>query len=153
MTSQAIIEQKEIEEFLPHRAPFLFVDRVLELTPHRHIIAERTLRPDEPHFEGHFPGKPIMPGVLITEALAQTAGLLLALTAQADGEDVRGRIFYLAKSATKWLRPVTPNTVLKLAASFQKVTPKLISFEVRAFTDDHRKDVAVGSLVLARVDE
>jgi 3-hydroxyacyl-[acyl-carrier-protein] dehydratase len=66
--SKVEIEVNEIEKLLPHRPPFLFVDRVLEIDEGRRILAERTVRPEEPYFVGHFPGEPIMPGVLITEA-------------------------------------------------------------------------------------
>ena len=75
------VAREQIEQILPHRSPFLFVDAVRELDAGKRILAELELRADEPHFEGHFPGRPIMPGVLIAEALAQTSGLLLALSA------------------------------------------------------------------------
>lgn len=67
---------EDIKSIIPHRPPFLFVDEVTELSDEK-IIAQRTIRPDEFFFRGHFPGEPIMPGVLIVEALAQTGGILL----------------------------------------------------------------------------
>ena len=70
----------EILKILPHRPPFLFVDQVVELEPNRRILALLELKPESAHFTGHFPEKPIMPGVLIAEALAQTAGLLHGLS-------------------------------------------------------------------------
>jgi 3-hydroxyacyl-[acyl-carrier-protein] dehydratase len=141
---------EQILRILPHRAPFLFVDEVLELDPGKRILAERELRAEEPHFAGHFPGRPIMPGVLITEALAQTSGLLLALTAIETGEDARGRLFYLARADMKWTEPAMPGETLLLESTHQKTFGALVAFKVRAFTQ--RKDVASGTLTLARVD-
>ena len=99
-------EQDEITAILPHRPPFLFVDRVAELVPFKSIVAERTLRPEEPHFTGHFPEQAIVPGVLITEALAQTSGLLLGLDRKitAENQPAGGR-FYLADTHMKFLSP------------------------------------------------
>jgi len=85
MTNKPLFALEDILPVLPHRPPFLFVDRVMLLEPHKLIIAERTLRPDEPQFAGHFPGRAIMPGVLVTEALAQTSGLLLGLSERVTG--------------------------------------------------------------------
>jgi 3-hydroxyacyl-[acyl-carrier-protein] dehydratase len=138
-----------IQRILPHRAPFLFVDRVRELAAGKRILAERELRDDEPHFAGHFPGRPIMPGVLIAEALAQTAGLLLALSAMERGEEPAGRMFYLARADVKWTEPAVPGETLKLEAQLLRELGPLVAFKVRAFT--RRKDVASGTLTLARV--
>lgn len=147
--SRVEIGLDEIQKFLPHRTPFLFVDRVLEIEPERRILAERTLRPEEPHFAGHFPDEPIMPGVLITEALAQTAGLLIALS-RAGGDDVKkNRMFYLARADMKWREPVRPGQTLKLEARHVKTLGRLEAFKVKAFTE--RSDVAAGSLTLAAV--
>lgn len=146
-----IAGRDEILALLPHRPPFLFVDRVIALEPGKRIAAERDLRPDEPHFEGHFPGRPIMPGVLITEALAQTAGLLLALSAVAGGIDARGRLFYLARADMKWTEPCRPGETLSLEAEHTRTLDRLVAFRVRAFTRD--RDVAQGNLTLARVDK
>ena len=113
------------------------------------IEAERELKADEPHFAGHFPGRPIMPGVLITEALAQTAGLLIALTAMANGERVEGNLFYLARADMKWTTPVGPGETLVLEAKLDRALGSLVAFKVRAST--RRKDVAIGTLTLAKV--
>ena len=91
MHDKALFTLDEILPILPHRPPFLFVDRVLALEPHKSILAERTLRPEEPQFAGHFPGRPIMPGVLVAEALAQTSGLLLGLSEKCPEPTARTR--------------------------------------------------------------
>ena len=75
-----------IKEILPHRSPFLFVDRVIKLKVPEEIVAEKDLSPDDHFFAGHFPGRAIMPGVLVSEALAQTSGLLLGLTLKEEGQ-------------------------------------------------------------------
>jgi 3-hydroxymyristoyl/3-hydroxydecanoyl-(acyl carrier protein) dehydratase len=138
-----------IARILPHRPPFLFVDRVVGLEPGAAITAERELRADEPHFAGHFPGRPIMPGVLITEALAQTSGLLIALTAVERGAPVEGTLFYLARADMKWTTPVEPGETLVLEAKLDRALGSLVAFKVRART--RRKEVAAGALTLARV--
>jgi 3-hydroxyacyl-[acyl-carrier-protein] dehydratase len=139
-----------IARILPHRPPFLFVDRVVRLEPGASIEAERELREDEPHFAGHFPGRPIMPGVLITEALAQTSGLLLALSALARGEPVEGDLFYLARADMKWTSPVGPGETLVLEARLERSMGALHAFRVRARTK--RRDVAAGTLTLAKAE-
>jgi 3-hydroxyacyl-[acyl-carrier-protein] dehydratase len=141
--------REAIERILPHRRPFLFVDRVVGLAPGAAIEAELDLRADEPHFAGHFPGRPIMPGVLITEALAQASGLLLALTAIGKGEAVAGDLFYLARADMKWTSPVAPGETLVLEARLDRALGPLVAFRVRART--RRKDVAAGTLTLAKI--
>src|SRR3954451_10703050 len=89
-----VIDVQEILELLPHRYPFLLVDRVLELEPGRRIVALKNVTINEPFFAGHFPGRPVMPGVLIVEALAQAAGLLAFKTP--DLNLTKGSIFYFA---------------------------------------------------------
>ncbi len=148
--SETLYGPETIARILPHRAPFLFVDRVVRLEPGASIEAERELRPDEPHFAGHFPGRPIMPGVLITEALAQTAGLLLALSAMARGATVEGDLFYLARADMKWTSPVGPGETLVLEAKLERSMGALHAFRVRARTK--RADVASGAVTLAKVE-
>lgn len=139
-----------IREILPHREPFLFVDRVMSVEVDRKIVAQRDLDPAEPHFAGHFPGRPIMPGVLITEALAQTSGLLLAFSAIEKGQSPEGDLFYLARADIKWTEPVEPGETLIMEARLTRNLGALSAFKVRAYTRD--KDVASGSVTLARVE-
>jgi 3-hydroxyacyl-[acyl-carrier-protein] dehydratase len=147
---EALHDLETIKKILPHRDPFLFVDRVVRVDPGAAIEAERDLRAGEPHFAGHFPGRPIMPGVLITEALAQTAGLLLALSAMARGERIEGDIFYLARADMKWTSPVGPGETLVLEAKVERSMGALHAFRVKARTK--RADVASGALTLAKVE-
>jgi 3-hydroxymyristoyl/3-hydroxydecanoyl-(acyl carrier protein) dehydratase len=152
MTEQPLFELTELLSILPHRPPFLFVDRVMKLEPHKLIVAERALRPDEPQFIGHFPGRAIMPGVLVTEALAQTSGLLLGLSDRNSGAAPPGRpkMFFLAANAMKYTHPTAPGDVLVLRAESDKNFGALFRFTVEATAG--RNLIASGSLTLALVE-
>jgi 3-hydroxyacyl-[acyl-carrier-protein] dehydratase len=106
---------RAIERVLPHRYPFLLVDRVDEVDGD-HIVASKMVTRNEPHFEGHFPGNPVMPGVLIIEALAQAGALLAARAVGFDPE--RQVIYFMTIDKAKFRRPVVPGDHLKL-----EVTP------------------------------
>jgi len=101
---------QEIMELLPHRYPFLLVDRIVEWDPGKRIVGVKNVTINEPFFQGHFPGHPIMPGVLIVEAMAQVGGIL-ALKAMGHGK----RIAYFAGiDNCKFRRPVVPGDQLRL---------------------------------------
>ncbi len=105
------------KEILPHREPFLFIDEILELVPGRSARARWTLRPGTPFLEGHFPGEPIMPGVIIIEALAQT-GALAALST----DDGRGRLaLFAGVDKCRFRRPVRPGDTLDLETHVTRV--------------------------------
>ena len=103
------ISAQEIESILPHRFPFLLVDRVREVSEDR-IVAVKNVSWNEPFFQGHFPGMPIMPGVLQVEAMAQAGGILAARTS--DFDPARQVVFFMAIDAVKFRRPVTPGDQL-----------------------------------------
>jgi 3-hydroxyacyl-[acyl-carrier-protein] dehydratase len=117
MTVQTPIEIEDIERILPHRYPFLLVDRILELDTLKRIVAIKNVTANEPFFQGHFPGRKIMPGVLILEAMAQAAALLnLAV----DGH--RGWLVYLAGvENARFRRPVVPGDTLRLEVDLIKM--------------------------------
>jgi len=153
VTRETLFGREAILSVLPHRPPFLFVDRVVELEPFKRIVAERRLVADEPFFAGHFPQQPIMPGVLISEALAQTSGLLLGLsrrTAGGDGTVEDGAIFYLAAVNVKFVRPAVPGEILTLCATLERDLGRLSRFNVEASVG--RRLTATGSLTLARAE-
>lgn len=101
----------DILSILPHRYPMLLVDRVLEIEPGRRIVGLKNVSANEPYFAGHFPGRPVMPGVLIVEAMAQCGGLLLMEGLERAEEKV---IYFLAVDGVKFRRPVVPGDQLRL---------------------------------------
>ena len=91
------VDVNRIQALLPHRYPFLLVDRVLELEPNKRILAIKNVTINEPFFQGHFPGHPVMPGVLVLEALAQAGGLLTQLSRARTRDGKKEKLFYLVK--------------------------------------------------------
>lgn len=110
-----MIERNEIETMIPHRPPFLWIDRVEELEPGVRCVAVKFVDPADPIFAGHFPAKPILPGVLLIEAVAQTAGVMMG-SAAARGTDRRfGQLALLAAvNRFKFLKQVTPGQELRI---------------------------------------
>ena len=108
----------DIQRLLPHRYPFLLVDRVVELEPNRRVLAYKNVSINEPFFQGHFPGNPVMPGVLVVEALAQAGGLLTQLSRQNADEE---QLFYLVKvDNAKFSRMVVPGDRLELDVELKR---------------------------------
>ncbi len=123
----------QIQKFLPHRYPFLLVDKVVACEPGVRLLGVKNVTYNEPFFQGHFPQKPIMPGVLILEALAQATGLLASETA---GDELAGMIYYLVGiDKAKFKRPVVPGDQLMLEATFLKSKRNIWAFECRAEVD------------------
>src|SRR5207248_11753234 len=106
-----ILDAVGIQKILPHRYPFLMVDAILEIDRLKRIVGIKNVTINESHFQGHFPGKPIMPGVLIIEAMAQTGGLLL-LQEVPDRENKL--LYFVAVDGARFRRPVVPGDQLKL---------------------------------------
>ena len=109
--------REEIEAILPHREPFLLIDEVLELEPGKRVVARKTVRPDEWYLKGHFPGRPVMPGVLIVEAMAQTGAV--AVLSQ---EENRGRMALFAGiDDVRFKRIVEPGDELTFECTLEVV--------------------------------
>jgi 3-hydroxyacyl-[acyl-carrier-protein] dehydratase len=109
--------RREIEAILPHRDPFLLIDEVLELDAGARVLARKTVRPDEWYLAGHFPGRPVMPGVLIVEAMAQTG----AVAVLADEEN-RGKLaFFAGIDDCRFKRVVEPGDELQLSCELERV--------------------------------
>ncbi|MBN2122790.1 MAG: 3-hydroxyacyl-ACP dehydratase FabZ [Deltaproteobacteria bacterium] len=100
---------QDIARILPHRYPFLLVDRITELEPGKRVVGIKNVTINEPFFQGHFPGNPIMPGVLIIEAMAQVGGVMarLSIPSTLEGEGERG-IFFMSLDKVKFRKPVVP---------------------------------------------
>ena len=149
MANQPLYDISVIQKVLPHRSPFLFVDRVMEFKDGERIVAEKDISPDESFFQGHFPGNPIMPGVLVTEALAQTSGLLMGLTWNEEGEAAvleRPGLLYLAGTRIKFPSPAGPGETLRLEAKLEKEYGSMFLFHVSAHVGD--RTIASGTLSL-----
>ena len=122
-----------IQELLPHRYPFLLVDRVVEFEAHKRVLAYKNVTCNEPFFNGHFPGQPVMPGVLVVEALAQAGGLLTQLSHQ-SGTD--GKLFYLVKiDGAKFSRMVVPGDRLELEVTLKRVIRNMAMYRGIARVD------------------
>ena len=127
------LDIKQIQEFLPHRYPFLLVDKVIECESGSHVHALKNVSINEPFFQGHFPNLPIFPGVLIMEALAQATGILIANSDDALG---KGLTFYLvAIDNARFKRQVVPGDQLQLHVKYIKHKRNIWSFECKAEVD------------------
>ncbi len=125
------MEIGEVLEHLPHRYPFLLVDRVKTVELGKRIVALKNVTINEPFFQGHFPGRPIMPGVLILEAMAQAAGILVFRT-QGNKPD-QDSVYYLAGiDKARFKRPVVPGDQLELEVSIQRSLRGVWKFECKA---------------------
>lgn len=102
---------EQIEKMLPHRAPFLFVERVTDIVPNQSAVGHKAVSYNEPHFRGHFPDYPVMPGVLIVEAMAQTAG---ALVVHSLGLSEKARVAFMTIEKARFRRPVRPGDLLRM---------------------------------------
>jgi 3-hydroxyacyl-[acyl-carrier-protein] dehydratase len=130
-----VMQSDEIKEYLPHRYPFLLVDRVIELIPNEHIKAIKNVSVNEPFFQGHFPHYAVMPGVLIIEALAQTAALL-AMRSAGEKRDDKTVVYLAGIDDARFKRPVVPGDTLTMTAKILVEKRGVVKFAVQAFVDD-----------------
>jgi 3-hydroxyacyl-[acyl-carrier-protein] dehydratase len=127
------LDIRRVMEALPHRYPMLLVDRVESLDPEKGIVAIKAVTINEPFFQGHFPARPIMPGVLIVEALAQAAGVLAV---EALGLAGSGKlVYFMAIEGAKFRQPVEPGVLLKLEVEFVQKRSSVCKFAGRATID------------------
>jgi 3-hydroxyacyl-[acyl-carrier-protein] dehydratase len=139
----------EIVRYLPHRYPFLMIDRVVSLDPGKSVTAIKNVSIDEPYFQGHFPEHPVMPGVLIAEALAQTGGLAFASAEESPEEEGGFRLPILAKiEEMRFRAPVLPGDQLMLHAEVLRAYQSLAIVKVEAKVNDTA--VVQGRVVLAK---
>lgn len=138
-----MLTNKEIREILPHRYPFLLVDKVIELEPGKRVVGIKNVAANEPFFQGHFPEYPIMPGVLIVEALAQIAGIAVAVI-----EENKGKLGVLAGiDGIKFKKQVLPGDVLTLEAEILSSKMGVTKAKVKATVEG--KLVAEGEIKFA----
>src|ERR1700741_3323479 len=127
------LDINEIQKFLPHRYPFLLIDKVVEMERFKRIVAIKSVTINEGFFQGHFPGKPVMPGVLILESMAQAGGLLLLQ----EIPDREKKLLYLASmSDVKFRRPVVPGDQLRVEGDILAWKGDLCKIQAKAFVDE-----------------
>jgi 3-hydroxyacyl-[acyl-carrier-protein] dehydratase len=146
MTEAVQLDMQAILERLPHRYPFLLVDRVLECRPGESIRALKNVTYNEPFFPGHFPERPVMPGVMILEALAQTAGILCFVTANVIS-DHSTPLYFVAIDKARFRRPVVPGDQLLLTAQLERSLKGIWRFSTRALVGD--QEVAHADMMVA----
>lgn len=131
------ISHIEIKSLIPHREPFLLIDRLVSYTQGESLTALKSVTRSEPWFQGHFPDYPIMPGVLVTEALAQTCAAFSALELQAeDTEKAKDTLYILLRTDIRYPKAVKPGCTLQLQAMLTEKTSAFDTFKVRATSDD-----------------
>jgi 3-hydroxyacyl-[acyl-carrier-protein] dehydratase len=146
MTEAVKLDIQAILERLPHRYPFLLVDRVLECLPGERIRALKNVSVNEPFFPGHFPRHPVMPGVLIIEALAQAAGILCFVTANVIPDDDT-RFYFVGIDKARFRKPVVPGDQVVLSAQVERSLRGIWRFTTTATVAD--QDVAHADIMVA----
>lgn len=143
-----MLDINEIMQYLPHRYPFLLVDRVLEYEENKNIVAIKNVTMNEPFFQGHFPGNPVMPGVLVIEAMAQVGGIL----AFKSVNNVRKKlVYFMGIDNARFRKPVIPGDQLKFVLEVTKQRRNIWAFKADAFVDDVR--VAEADVMATLVEE
>ncbi len=128
------IDYAEVSRLIPHRYPFLLVDRAEDYRPHQSIIGIKCVTNNEPFFQGHFPNNPVMPGVLIVEAIAQTGAVLMSKSLNAD---VTGKtIFFMSLDNCRFRQPVRPGDVLRMYVEVLRARSDVFKFKGRALVGE-----------------
>ena len=134
MPNESILNVNEIMDLLPHRHPFLLIDRVLEVEPGESILAYKNISISEDVFNGHFPGVPIFPGVMIIEAMAQASGILGFITSSQKATD--GKLYLFAGvDKARFKRPVVPGDRLMITSNIEAVKRNIWKFRCSATVD------------------
>ena len=133
MTEAAAITEADIhliQRIIPHRYPFLMIDRVVNIVPHKGAVGIKNVTFNEPHFTGHFPETPIMPGVLVVEAMAQAAAVLVGISMDVVDRDLL--VYFMGIDACKFRRKVVPGDVLELHVDVKRGGGRIWKFQGRA---------------------
>ncbi len=135
----------EVLKYLPQRYPVLMIDKVKELDPGKRIVAIKNVSANEPHFQGHFPGRPIMPGVLILEAMAQAAGVMVFSTEGAVQQNDRQVYYYVGIDNARFKKPVVPGDQLEIEVTMERALRGIGKFACIARVD--RETVAEATIL------
>ncbi len=128
------IDINRIMAMLPHRYPMLLIDRVVDIVPGESAVGIKNVTINEPQFQGHFPQRPVMPGVLIVEAMAQTAAVLVV---QSLGAEVEGKlVYFMSIDNCRFRRPVGPGDVMHLHVSKERAKGKVWKFRGKVYVDE-----------------
>ncbi|NLT23096.1 MAG: 3-hydroxyacyl-ACP dehydratase FabZ [Syntrophorhabdus sp.] len=141
-----MVDINEILSLMPHRYPFLLVDRVIEFEETKRIVAIKNVTINEPFFQGHFPGRPIMPGVLILEAMAQAGGVL----AFKSFPGMKGSVFFTGIDEARFRKPVVPGDQLRFVVDVVKHRREIWVFDAKAFVGD---DVVAEARIMAMLKQ
>ena len=145
-----LIDIKELFMLLPHRYPFLLIDRIVDVNEDQSAVGIKNVTFNEPHFGGHFPGDPIMPGVLIVEAMAQTAG---AICARQNSMGQRKLVYFMTIDDAKFRRPVIPGDTLELRVVKQKQRKSIFKYHCEAWVKDEKAAEANIGAMMVEPDE
>ena len=132
-----MLDVVEIQKILPHRYPFLLVDKVTSMTEKEDIVAYKNISISEPVFQGHFPGHPIYPGVMILEGMAQAGGILALKSSGLTEEEIQQKVIYfMSIDGAKFRNPVKPGDKLEYRITVKKLRKTLIVLDGKAYVDD-----------------
>ncbi len=132
-----MLDVVEIQKILPHRYPFLLVDKITDMQEGENITGYKNVSISEPVFEGHFPGHPIYPGVMILEGMAQAGGILALKSAGFDEEELKNKVIYfMSIDKAKFRNPVRPGDRLEYRIEIIKLRKNLIVLDGKAYVDD-----------------
>ncbi|MBI2815444.1 MAG: 3-hydroxyacyl-ACP dehydratase FabZ [Acidobacteria bacterium] len=141
------LDINEIQKILPHRPPFLLVDRILELEPDKRIVGIKNVTIGEPFFAGHFPRFPVMPGVLIVEAMAQTGGVLIMRDIPDGGERL---VFFASIENAKFRRPIVPGDQIRMQVEIISRRQAYCRMKGEAFVDGQ---LAAEAVMMCKIAE
>ena len=142
----------QIMELMPHRAPFIMIDKVVDITPCQSGTGIKNVSINEPFFQGHFPDNPIMPGVLQIEAMAQTAGVVI-ITSFPEEEKRNKSVLFMTIDGVKFRKPVLPGDVLKLRVEKMQQLKNVYKFKGEAFVEDTKVSECTFSAMIIDKDK